>query len=100
MIGIARVLRVEFPVVRQHLDKAPDDFDLPATEHTIEARQHIAADEVLYRRRVVGERAEHETVRSCDTQLTRAVILHPETGWHPALAFYTTLERDRAQVAA
>ena len=44
MIGIAGVLRVHLPVVRQHLDKAPDDLDLPAAEHTLEACQYIGAD--------------------------------------------------------
>src|SRR5262249_54454769 len=97
--GITRVLRVQLPVVWQHLDKAPNDLDLPATEHTIEASQHLGADEVLDRRRVVGKRAEHEAVHHGDTQLTRAVILYLEPGCHPALALHTALKGDRAQVA-
>jgi len=98
VIGISRVFRVELPVVRQHLDKTADDLDLAAAEHTIETCQDVGADEVLDRRRVVGERAEHEAAQGGDAQLTRAVLPDPEAGWHPALAFDTALKRDGAQI--
>src|SRR5580700_8126034 len=62
MVGVARVLRVHLPVVRQHFNEAADDFDSAAAKDPVEPSQNLWSNEVFDGRRLVGERAEHEAV--------------------------------------
>src|ERR1700682_470410 len=98
MVGVARVLRIHLPVVRQHFNKAADDLDFATAKDPVEPRQHLWSNKVLDGRRFVGERAEYEAVERCHTQLSRTVILYPEVG-HATLALHPALERDGLQVA-
>src|ERR1700730_2010343 len=100
MVGVARVLRVHLPVVRQHFNEAADDFEFAAAKDAVEPSQNFWSNEVFDGRRLVGERAEHEAVERCHTQLSRTMILYPEVGWHTALALHPALERHRLQIAA
>src|SRR5437870_4100854 len=100
MVGVARVLRVHLPVVRQHFNKAADDLDLATAKDPVEPRQHLWSNEVLDGRRCVAECAEHEAVERCHTQLSRTVIRYPEVGRHTTLALHPALEGDGLQVAA
>ena len=69
---------------------------LPAATARGRTRQHVGADEVLDRRRGIGEGAEHQAVQRRHAQLARPVIFHPEAWRHAALAVHPALERDRA----
>src|SRR5712671_344105 len=74
MVGVARVLRVHLPVVRQHFNEAADDLDFAAAKDPVEPSQNLWSNEVFDGRRLVGERAEHEAVERCHTQLSWTVI--------------------------
>src|SRR6202011_5190309 len=100
MVGVARVLRIHLPVVRQHFNEAADDFDSAAAKDPVEPSQNLWSNEVFDGRRLVGERAEHEAVERCHTQLSRTVVVYPEVGWHTTLALHPALERHRLQIAA
>ena len=75
MVGVARVLRIELPVVRQHFNEAAHDLYFATAKDPVEPRQHLRSDEVLDGRGLVGEGAEYEAVERCHTQLSRTVIL-------------------------
>jgi hypothetical protein len=62
VVGVARVLRVHFPVARENFDEPTNDFYVPATEYSVEPRQHFRADKVLDSGRLIGEGAEYEAV--------------------------------------
>ena len=100
VIGVAHVLEVELPIVRQRLGEAADDLQPAVAEHATHAADDLGAEPGFKFRSVRGQRAEHHAAERGDAQLARAVFGHVEVGRHAAFAIHTAGERDRAQVAA
>ena len=98
VVGVLDVLDIELPVVGQRLHEAAHHPDRPV-EHAFDAAQHLAADILLDRQRLVRQRHEHQAAQGRGPQLARAEGVAVEVPGHAADPVDALLEGDAAQVA-
>ena len=98
MIGVAHVLDVELPVAVEPVLELAENLHL-ASENPVDIGAHLRAEIVRERRRIGGERAEHEPAIGLDAQPPQPAPRPVEILRHPALAADALLEGDARQIA-
>src|SRR3989441_1000374 len=99
VVGVLHVLEVEFPVALQHLGVAAEDL-YRFLHHAANPRRDLGTDVQLDRRRLVGERREHQSAENLDPEFPRGLALRLGVGRHAAFALYAATKRHRGEVAA
>lgn len=98
MVGIANILGVQFPIVRQGFGEAADHLQLAACRDGKEAGD-VRADIVFEGRCFARKRSENQAVTRGHAQFARSVLFGAEVGCHAAVTVHAALERDGAERA-
>ena len=98
VIGVLVVLRIELPIVRQHLAVIAEHLER-LDEDAINRGDQFRADVILEWGRLFAEGAENQAAIGVDAQAHQIVLLSVELWPHAALAAHALAEGDAGELA-
>ena len=100
VVGVAHVLEIELPVVRQRLGEAADDLQLAVAQHAADAAGDVRAEPGFDVGRVGRQRAEHQAAEVVTRSLRGPCCVMSKSAGMPPLPLTPWRNATEQQVAA